>query len=1025
MPRKKDPGEIRVGPGLAGTDSVEANAIAFPNSASKGLGVHVGASESHPASSISIDDIPPFYDADTVEGALDELGALIPVKPPTLGNDKFFLANSGLPDWGILKLADGSLIDRGILVNPASPNSDRIYPYYFVAPEVADEVPPSPFAGNDPEKDTFFNVVDGTYTGGGPGLTHAGAFKRVGGLVQTARLLSYAATQTSIVSGIVSPADRGVLALLHWPDNGNMGDFLAQALDTRCVAAILLGQGLTGEDLIGCVLDSDPGGMFDPGDTSGTFDPFAFPGQATGQYALVEMHTGTPLGSGTAPIADNTVGQVRLGSDLAAGLPLLPNGIPILGGTTSARGGGNDDNFFRYRLPVLADYSQATGVQFTTAAEKDRYFLKPAVADAAAMAQAGNYADYDDKFFTFQIARYRYRFTLPAGAAPREDGQYILAHFKSEEAFEDLVRDGTAPTDDKLHSANLVDWTNPEFLTNLTDSTTGINPGSYHILRASIFEDNVGTGALVFSQNDFDYQALTDEVMTVSGIKYFLPRESTLGNASFEITDLTAIADNLFENTFRTSDDIFLRDINPGILILASFSFEDTPTYTVPTGPGIVDDSGRLRRQHIEFAQEDLFVGDPDPADLATMDLPGGDTIEFLGDDADPSFVSDAKPRVFFRRPLGHDALATTVLPASGQILDPTDSNRILYHSINWTGANTPIFGNFLSGGSPLSSLYTVAKDTSERFLDESYRYAASWVGVVSSTDQTQLLGPGLPSAAVPIEVPVRGGISPSGDYEGSAWISNTLQYHLLDLGVSGLVANELQVTGLPDRNPPLSVGAEVPFPSRGMVLYPQFDYTTNFRPSFTDGDLTGNQFDYSSVTGDRVFIRAFDAAFSRGAGHSVAGQPFFIIRVLGLQLADFAYAAPGPGTADVAVLVKVPGLTTWMDLGRVDGGGPSKQDPAVDGAGCKVIGADTFDTVDSVSGIGIAQIKVNVGPSVNLFASSGAVDATAAGEVPVLVKVIIKDTAGGKSLDFGDGTPTIPALSAKGIVGLEIVEPT
>jgi hypothetical protein len=199
---------------------------------------------------------------------------------------------------------------------------------------------------------------------------------------------------------------------------------------------------------------------------------------------------------------------------------------------------------------------------------------------------------------------------------------------------------------------------------------------------------------------------------------------------------------------------------------------------------------------------------------------------------------------------------------------------------------------------------------------------------------------------------------------------------------------------------------------------------------------MPGNQFDYSVCTGDRAYVRAFDVAFSASTTPVTAnGQPFAVLRIDGMELEDFAYAAPGPGSVNgVAILVKVPGLTTWMDLGRNDGAGPSKQDPVQDGAGCKVVGPYTYNGIDQDTGVAYAQVKINVGPTANFAIGDGS-------EVPLLVKVVMRDPAawGGPYdptyYDFNhesDGTGGfnagtgcgIQSQYVRGIVGIRVVHP-
>jgi hypothetical protein len=280
MPRNNDPGQIRVGSGLAGNESVDANSLVSPEAGGSGsLGSHVDSEAAHPATAISIDDNPPLYNSTNVEGALDELAALIPPRPPSVGKFSEILSVTGIPDWGVMKLRDSDVNVR----SPFSPNNGAdLYPYWHVAPVVADTTPPFTTSGDDPSTDPTFNVADGGYVGGGDGETHAGGFTRGGAsLINTVRL--FESEPEVVVSGMVYPADRGVLALFFWSDGGTAADFLSEDSVTRTVGAILLGQGIIGSAPNG-PCDGDPGGIFEPGDTGGEFDPFAFPGMATGQY---------------------------------------------------------------------------------------------------------------------------------------------------------------------------------------------------------------------------------------------------------------------------------------------------------------------------------------------------------------------------------------------------------------------------------------------------------------------------------------------------------------------------------------------------------------------------------------------------------------------------------------------------------------------------------------------------------------------------------------------------------------------
>lgn len=1024
MPRKVDPGTIRTGGGAA-QDPLSGSGGS--GGADSGLAAHVNASsDAHPASAISIDGYPPVYTSGNVEGALDELSALIPPKPPEPGTFEAFLEVSGIPDWGILKLSDRDYESFTSL----SFDSAEMWGIWFRAPEPSDEDPPFTIRGADPVTDPTFNVEDTFalgYEGGGQGEAHSGGFTRVPGadVVQTNRILPSvgpAGNKPVVVSGVVYPADRGVLALIHWPADGDTVAFLAQSLTDRCIAAVVLGENV----LSGC--DGAPGGIFTLGDDgSGNFDPFAFPGSATGQYDLRELHTGlSTIDATPLPIvADPAAGQVRLGTDPNAGEPVIAGGIPILGAGTAATGGGHDQNFLRYRLPYLNDYSDASGLKFTPAAEKPRYFSKPDVAldPLVDLTQAGDYPDLDQNYWAYQMARYRHRFTLDGSAIlagdPRESGTYMLLHFKNEQSFEALVRDGVAPADEDLYSANLANWADPEDITNVVGGTAAdvISASSYHLIRQGVYEDPDGKTTPTVSLSNYTFVPTVDEVTIISGVQYFVPANA--GGSVFSIDSLNLDVDDLFEHSYRTLDPdtrttVEIYNMNPLVLAMPMFTYDldsGNPTFTT------AEPNVQVRRQRIELGLDGVGFGltnAPDITDTASFSL--GTSIDFDGDVDYPAFSRNAQLRVFIRRPLGWDPTTfpfETSLPYPGVIIPNLAGDTVLFHSTRANAA--PVFGNFVSGGFALSSLETADKDTNERFLDEVYRYDSSWTGVPAA-DQARLVGPGLPGGISTVDVPVRSGTTVDPDFQGASWLQNN--HHLSSLEAT--LTDEAQVGGLPDRATDPEYAYKEPFQSSGVVMYPQTDYTAGHRPVFP-GDISSVQFDYTTATGDRNYVRAFDVAFSRSATPLVPeGQPFFDIKISGVNFVNFNYVAPGPGSLDLAILIKVPGLTTWMDLGRLDGAGPSKQDAFVDGAGCQVNNPSlTFTDVDEETGVRFCQVRVNVGPAVNLFRNAD-------NEVPILVKVVIKDTVGGRALDFsGSGPNSSPSGNARGVVGIEIVRPS
>jgi len=1081
MPRSGDPKDIRVGTGKANQASVDANSftqdLAVGAGGKHGVKAHVNDPKgAHPASAISTTTTQGFYDSESVQGDLDELSSLIPPRPPVIGE---YLTNlgtilsgsdalNGIPDWGHFKLADAGHIARGNVVPPvpATPNADAdVYPYYHFAPLYADDTPPFTLPGNDPATDPTFNVDpagtgDPTYKGGGPGKAHHGGFTRgpaggigtLGPVIESARLMdtSGGAFRPIVVSGMVYPADRGVLALLHWPADGDIGDFLALDLTDRCPAALLLGQGILDE------CDGEPGKIFSEGDP----DILAYPGRASGQYDLVELHTGLEGGSGPAlpppfDVGAPSAGQVRLGIDPDAGVTPVTGGIPILGGTTNSLGAdgnpytpsGNDNNFFRYRLPYLEDYTAGSGPTYTPIAERPRYFSKPDVAEdyLVDLTQAGDYPNLPDDYWHFQIARYRHQFNFienaPLPPFAIDAGSWMLLHFKKEADFEAFVRDGILPDDAtfgyELWSAGLADFAGgPESTDNIADPTTPFDTSEgYHVLRAATMEDPTAN-VITSPAKSFTFTATVDEVTIISGVQYFVP--GTIG-AQWTIDSLSHIIDpGAWTYNYHLGRSAPTpAEITPGMegqypmfLYLGMFAAE-LGNINEPTATASFDGDEYLQRLEFRYDTLDAASGHgtfdltngPIAGDNMTLALFAGDPMTFAGDTSVPHFTTDARIRSFVRKPLGQDVPAETALET---LFDRPAGNGILFHTTGQNpGGGAGEYGNFLTGGVPSparASLETALKDVQERFLDEVYRFRAAALEL-ATIDPTwdgargNLRGPGLPFAAAPQDVPVRIG-TVGVPWDAASWVQQG--NHLLDLGSAAPVAVEAQVGGLPDRNPPITDGVVAPVPSSGILLYPQTDYTTGFRPS-NPTDITTPQFDYTVVAEpQREYIRVLDASYSRDATPEpgVVGQNIVKFRIDGLRLVDFAWVPPaGPphGSNEIAILCKVPGLTSWMDLGRVDGAGPSKQDPLNDGAGCQVVGPDTFDARDPATGIWYSQVKVNVGPAAALFLNSF-------GEAPIMVWAIVK--AAGATLNFQQGGTGGTTNDVRGLIGIEVLRP-
>ena len=1128
-----------------------------------GLKALVQSHSTMDADQIVLNPLPPFVESKNVQGGINELEGFAPGEPPKIGMKGFstseFMIMSGIPDWGILKLNDNSIQKRDSdlydIVNPNDPAG--VYPYYLVPPAVASD-PINTYPGADPITDPMFNscmtyalnptVSYPGYLGTGTGQTYAGGYPlRNSHLQRTDRLLKVASYdvepavpfwQPCAVSGVVYPADRGVLALLHFPVNTEtIDDFIAQDLLDRCVAAIVLGQGLYNEGAP-CgspehfaPKDGEPGGLFcigyDGYDILGNPinpNPLAYPGKATGQFDYWEICMGknadgqflpAPWVDGQHHISGSLVpilGQVRLGTDPTAGTftPSLPYGIPILGAGIEAYDTsvphyntvdatwayiGNtffieitgpspvsfESNFFKYRLPCLSDYSSGSGLPFTPKGivndqtlETKRYFTLPypsaygmftdptynnpwkwhetnpvlssAIFDIR-LEQAGNYPNFKQDNWNWQIARYRHNFLAkPAGipdpndpapsiTTPNDIGSYWLVHFKTEASFEAFVRDGEVSALDNIYGAHLVGDLTPAD-ENVVNQETGEYPivrppfgpapdygysaWPYHTVRANIRVSNIGRQAVVttdFLNKAFTWNYTTDTtpldgIMFCSGVGYFLPtKTSDYSISSFTLTGIDVVVDAFptrapWFDSYRTDDKALTDPLvapalnsspNPAFINLAPFSYgllESNPSYLVPTTKVALD---YQREQHLElpFTSLGSFNDNMAPTDIDQMVFytDSSEPLEvtsFLGDPLTPAFSTNALPRVFIRRPLMQGEWETAVQPANGYSLwgsigDPVTDygqglalvagvpNQILFHSASspsrpaptppYPGPDQPRYGNFAELSSltippwpPTSyyktpvSLVSAEKDTHEKFLDEAYRYFIPSSDVYATDYYSDVIGPGLPyPEANGINIAVRAGDFDFWDTTPTvlltdfllSWVAFTIDpfpspawnYDLNNIPLDA----SLQVAGLPDRNPFLSDWVKGPFPSVGLLKYPNIDYSTGFSPSATELVTQPN---YASAFNVRQYARCFDAAFSYSFPAAditdfdslhpydpeVIERKSFCLRLDGIELKDFQAphcfplytddATSNPDGTEIAVLVKVPGKTNWMDAG-------------------------------------------------------------------------------------------------------------
>ena len=1044
MPRKIDPkNKLKTGTGLAGNDSIEANAFpdTDPNMAvGVGLEAHINDPvDAHPASAISYEN-EPIYFGDNVDEVLDELGGLVPPRPPTLGNWKTYLNFVGIPDWGLLKLFDEDKIGQGF-VHPDN-KGFAVYPY-FLSLDTKNwvDLPPNEERGADLSSDPMFNVYDNVYSGGGNGEqgSHAGGFERGGNIIETFNVIKGNVDEWCVISGSLFPADRGTLALFHIPAEGTLADI-------ECVAALNCGQGI--ED--GC--DGETGGIWNYGVND---DPYQFPSAASGQYDLSELHTGyvndtftnilmvagaTPTeiiivadggssqevevgdkiyvqGSTSTPNIDgyHTViqrspggyvisGTVTVdGAGGTVGKPLEPSdfspqnadnsagqvreGYTILGGTdvsvvpSKGEDSRNKSNFFRYRLPYLEKYES---LLWTPPHATSRYYKKPTVSlnPNTPLTNAGNYENFNKDYWTFQIARYRHRFSM--GIKQLERGSFFIIHFKKEAYFESLLLDKQAPTSDQVYSANMVDWADIESKENIYDDSTNVlkPSSSYNILKSRIFADDRGDNAQIQPIQPYTLVREPDQVLYVSGVQYFKIYKFGMDNVKFAV-------DNLFEFSFRMGGDQQsdgFQMARPTHLWTGQFARRLT----------IHDHQGEDRGNRIEIPYSLLGNFDlsnaPQPNDVAQYQ--SLDTI-FFDPSASPVFSSDARPVVHVRQPVRHYNENYVISEVGSEL----SGKSIMIHSTDESIYNDK------------QANYRPERDVSEFFLDEAYRWISDLNNTVHLTadEVERILGEGLPTVGA-ISVPVR---------VGAAWQDvSFMEQGRHETSLAG--TPEAQFAGLPFYNPPMIEAVVEPNPERGVLLYPQYNYSSGHRPSVIDGDTSTPQPDYSAETGDKVFIRAFDCAFSHFPPPlrlpEAIGSSFLKLRIHGLELRDFAWSGGAEaGGLGIAILVKVAGLTTWMDIGRVDGSGASKQDAFSDGAGCQINDpSETKDGVDKITGIVYADVLIHTGEVAPLFENN-------VGEAPILVKVILKDNPDGRLLNMT--TPNIMA-KCRGLCGIELLRP-
>jgi hypothetical protein len=380
-------------------------------------------------------------------------------------------------------------------------------------------------------------------------------------------------------------------------------------------------------------------------------------------------------------------------------------------------------------------------------------------------------------------------------------------------------------------------------------------------------------------------------------------------------------------------------------------------------------------------------------------------------------------------------------LPSYGNFLE--SSNKII--SVMGLGTNDPLSGamnvfNPLGNvGSvqrtPLSSLFTARKDTQERFLDEAYRINTTFEGM---TDKENLAGEGLPLGSRANAISTRDdGVWGVENHGASAylryghhwtWSIYTNQTQYTDgNGDNYYKEGEAQIRGLPNFSNMVLSGAKYGSPRRGILTRPQnnFQGATYYPNETYDASWVNdpvatpakynNQPDYSGTsaftTRNFSYVRVFDVEFSRsGTVENMKGRSQFKLRVVGCDFADFSFNTANRG---LIISVKIPGLTTWLDIGRYNKSGVSKQHISIDGAGC---------LISYQEGILIDEDLKCVDLTLELGSNASFIKNTS-GECPLLVKATFTQEANASSLDFGEsGNTNIPFSSRKGLVGLEIL---
>lgn len=540
------------------------------------------------------------YFSEDVSGKLNELSGALPEAPPAIGESSRTFDNgsiTGVVDWGILKQADSDIWSRGQFwdLNPDFAGQASNVMSTTNKVEGSDSFPykrsftPSSSNGEDPSTSEF-NVVNNDLNGAGAGASHLCGFLDANEDLQAGRVISdkdfFGTTSYSgfTISGTLCPADRGVVALIRSKDQDDLTTPANNSahIASRVIAAINLGRGIESG------FDGFPSieGIFTEGSDN-------FPSRQAGQYDLFELATATyniddPNRSQQAIpnlTANLELGSVRLLKDeLVAGSHPSGEHIPVL---FSHRNYNYDTssweesdaskaaNFLAYRLPLRTSYAPESLIGIPNS-ERSRFFNPKSYneyANGYLYDTAGGFFGFDHDAPEVQIAKFRYTLKwehIEAGLLDTIDeartgvtayaniGSFTLVHFKTEQAFEALIKDGIAPSKSDLYSISSVDtnWQDLSSITNMVSSDeydskgqladtiedsrvnlsvrpnvliTGIDYGKYDIIdqvtipsfRNFTEVSADGTSTPIFSNGTM---GTTQRYMFISGIAYILPR---------------------------------------------------------------------------------------------------------------------------------------------------------------------------------------------------------------------------------------------------------------------------------------------------------------------------------------------------------------------------------------------------------------------------------------------------------------------------------------------------------------------